>query len=68
MDEDCSAQPEILSYRAFREREALRAWRARWQAHEAVQPRRAARPSRSGSDYAARITESRASTSPSLTT
>jgi hypothetical protein len=64
MNED--AEAEILTYRAYRERQTLLAWQRRRLAYEQA---RVARETELGDpDHTVRITDKSASASPSLTT
>jgi hypothetical protein len=64
MNED--AEPEILTYRAYRERETLLEWRRRQRAYE--QSRLSHEPEWGSPNQTDRITDRSASASPSLTT
>jgi hypothetical protein len=64
MNED--AEPEILTYRAYRERQTLLDWRRRQRAYEQSQLSR--EPEWGSPNQTARITDRSASASPSLTT
>jgi hypothetical protein len=64
MNED--AEPEILTYRAYRERQTLLEWRRRQRAYE--QSRLSAEPEWGSPNQTDRITDRSASASPSLTT